>query len=154
MNTQFSTNVYNFTEELVKSLVANFDGKVVGSEDMDVQTIMKSFFDEYQPGDQVNEGGESKKVEKKVKKAKKVNAGGKPAPKRATTAFFYFTADIREQTKNDNPNLKMSDLAKIHGEKWKALSDAEREPYNKKNEVDKVRYEKEKAEWVASNMGE
>ena len=150
MHTQFNANVYKFTEELLKSLVANFDGKVVGSEDMDVQTIMKSFFDDYQPGDEVH-SEEDQGKKKPVKKAKKLNASGVPAPKRATTAFFYFTADIREQTKKDNPDLKMSDLAKIHGEKWKALSEDEREPYNKKNEVDKARYEKEKAEWGESS---
>ena len=146
MNTQFNTNVYNFSQEIVKSLLETFDGKVVGSEDMNLELVMKSFFDDYQPGDQVEEDPvKDDKVKKKVKKKDK----DPNEPKRPTTAFFFFTADIRQEVKEANPDLKVSDLAKIHGEKWRNLSDEGRQKYLEMNVADKERYNKEMEVWGA-----
>jgi hypothetical protein len=45
MDAQFNTNVYNFTRELMNMLLEKFNGKVVGSDDMNMEDIMKFCFD-------------------------------------------------------------------------------------------------------------
>jgi len=137
MDAQFSENVYKFTEEIVKTMVEKFEGKVIGGEDANLEKIMKMFFDEYQPGDNVKVSSGPEKVKKKKKKT---------GPKKPTTAFFYYVSDIREQVKSENPELKTAELAKIHGKMWRELSEQDKEPYNQKNKEDKERYEKEKSE--------
>ena len=94
MDAQFNTNVYHFTSEVMTLLLEKFDGKVVGSEEMDMGLIMKEFFGDFKPGDKVVppvEEDEEKKVSGSKKKKKKKAAG---EPKRPTTAFFFYTASI------------------------------------------------------------
>ena len=61
MSTQFNANVYHFTNELVSLLLNQFEGKVVGSDEMNLDVVMTSFFGDYSPGDKVlldeEEGG-------------------------------------------------------------------------------------------------
>lgn len=147
MDPQFSSNVYNFTKQMMEALSKNFEGKEIGSDDATVDVFMKFFFEDYTPGDivEVEDGGDISKKKKKVKKVKK-------GPKRATTAFFYYVADIRAQVKEANPGLPVSELSKIHGKMWKELPEDEKGPYMEKNEKDKERYTKEKAEMDAAEM--
>ena len=70
-------------------------------------------------------------------------AGKAGMPKKATTSYFAFTADKREEVKRKNPDLKMTDHAKILGEMWRAMSDKDKKPYMDIVEKDKKRYEKE-----------
>jgi len=42
-------------------------------------------------------------------------------------------------------------VGKVLGDKWKALSEKQREPYEKKAATDKKRYEDEKAKYNVSN---
>lgn len=42
--------------------------------------------------------------------------------------------------KNENPEAKLGELAKIIGAKWGEMSDKEKEPYAKKAETEKVRH--------------
>jgi hypothetical protein len=74
---------------------------------------------------------------KKSKKAKK----DPNAPKKATSAYFYYTAQRREDLKKEKSTLSMVDQSKQFGVEWKALSDKEKEPYNALNVKDKKRYE-------------
>mmetsp|Transcript_9262 Transcript_9262/g.19042 ORF Transcript_9262/g.19042 Transcript_9262/m.19042 type:complete len:352 (+) Transcript_9262:131-1186(+) len=46
-------------------------------------------------------------------------------PKKPPTAYLAFAADVRSQ----NPTLKASEQAKLAGGKWKAMSAAEKQPY-------------------------
>ena len=150
-NDQFNTNVYNFTKEMMVELLKSFDGKVVGSEEMDQEVLMKHFFGDYTPGDTVDvnssdeEEGSPKGVSKKKKGGKKKKDPN--APKRPTTAFFFYTSTIRNQVKEENPGKKVSELSKIHGGMWGALSDQEKEPFLLQNKEDKERYQKEMEEW-------
>ncbi len=143
-NAQFHTNVYHYTEEVMKQLLEEFKGKEVGSEEMDLSSVMNHFFGDFKPGDKVK-FVHDKVSDKKVKKKKDPNA-----PKRPTTAFFYYKASIQEEVKADNPGKPVSELSKVHGEMWRKLSDKEKKPFNDLNEKDKERYSKEKAEYEAS----
>ncbi|KAL6778885.1 hypothetical protein ACKKBG_A04205 [Auxenochlorella protothecoides x Auxenochlorella symbiontica] len=85
-------------------------------------------------------------VEKPAKKVKKVKDPN--APKRPLSAFFFYSNDIREQVKSDNPGIAFGEIGKKVGALWAALSEKDKAPYEKKAEADKARYEKEKAAYT------
>ncbi|EYU35548.1 hypothetical protein MIMGU_mgv1a012961mg [Erythranthe guttata] len=75
---------------------------------------------------------------KKTKKAKDPNA-----PKRPATAFFIFMEDFRKSFKEANPdNKRGSEVAKEGGEKWKSLTEEERQVYRDRAAERKAEYEK------------
>ena len=131
------------------SLLEKFDGKVVGSEEMNMAVIMKELFGDFKPGDKVLVEEDGGKKESGSKKKKKKKADGEP--KRPTTAFFFFTASIREDVTKNNPGKKVAELSKIYGQMWSDLSDADKKPFQDKNMVDKERYAKEMVEWKKNN---
>jgi hypothetical protein len=144
MDAQFNTNVYHFTAEVMTLLLEKFDGKVVGSDEMDMSLIMKEFFGDFKPGDKVVppvEEDEGKKVSGSKKKKKKKKAEGEP--KRPTTAFFFYTSSIRAEITKANPGKSVGELSKIYGQMWADLSDDDKKPFKDKNEKDKERYAKE-----------
>ena len=61
MNTQFAENVCSFTRQISEEMLKEFDGKVVGSDEMNIQLLMTFYFGTYVPGDPVKK----KKKEKK-----------------------------------------------------------------------------------------
>ncbi|KAM7267672.1 hypothetical protein ACFE04_009838 [Oxalis oulophora] len=79
--------------------------------------------------------GDDDGKKKKQKKKKDPNA-----PKRAVTSFMYFSQTERENVKKSNPGISFTDMAKVLGDKWKALSAAEKEPYEAMANADKKRY--------------
>jgi hypothetical protein len=90
-------------------------------------------------------------------------------PMRGLSAFMFFANDEREKIRMENPALSFgmcldfcdpgltnslsSQRGKILGERWNALSESQREPYNKKAAADKKRYEDEKAKYNLRNEG-
>ena len=66
--------------------------------------------------------------EKKEKKAKKEKKEKKP---RKLNAYMVFAMEVRESVKKNNPTASIIDIAKKIGEKWRALSDSEKEKYKK-----------------------
>ena len=66
--------------------------------------------------------------------------------KRPTSAFFYYSDSVRDELRQKFPNEKMAAIAKMLGANWKALSDEDKIPFQKKANEDKARYNKEKAE--------
>lgn len=85
----------------------------------------------------------AKSPKTKTKKAKKVKDPN--APKRNLSAYFFFMNDQRPKVVKANPDLKVTEVGKKLGELWRAMSDSEKAPYNKKADADKARYEKQKA---------
>jgi len=75
---------------------------------------------------------------RKVKKAKDPNA-----PKRGTTAFFFFSHDQRSTVVKAHPGWKVSEVASELGRQWKSLPDAKKKTYEAKAVADKARYERE-----------
>ena len=49
MNGEFANAVYAFTENLLKELETKFEGKIVGSEEMNMDVLMKEFFGDFVP---------------------------------------------------------------------------------------------------------
>ena len=63
-------------------------------------------------------------------------------PKRGMTAFFFYSAERRDEVKADNPDIPFGNIAKILGEEWRAMSEAQKKKYQKMAAKDKKRYEK------------
>jgi len=91
------------------------------------------------------------------------------APKRGLSAYMFFANDNRDKVREENPGISFGMLllisftcfspsqltpyagqvGKMLGDKWKALTEAERKPYDAKAAADKKRYEEEKAKYNA-----
>ncbi|KAM0795993.1 high mobility group box domain-containing protein [Usnea florida] len=92
-------------------------------------------------------------------KAKAVADGGKKkkdpnAPKRGLSAYMFFANEQRDNVREENPGISFGQVGKVLGERWKALSGKQREPYEAKARTDKQRYEDEKASYNANDEEE
>ncbi|KAI6143111.1 hypothetical protein BKA82DRAFT_4017843 [Pisolithus tinctorius] len=86
-----------------------------------------------------------KAAEKGEAKAKGSKSKAKGGPKRALSAYMFFSQDWRERIKTENPDAGFGEVGKLLGAKWKELSDDERKPYVEMAAKDKARAEEEKA---------
>jgi hypothetical protein len=87
---------------------------------------------------------ESSPKKRKSKKKKDPNA-----PKKATSAYFFYAAKRRDDYTKAGSTLSMLDKSKQIGIDWKALTDKEKAPYNKLAEADKIRAANDKANYTA-----
>ena len=116
MNTEFASNVHEFTERLFTAMLNEFEGQEVGSDECNLETLMEFHFPDYKPGD-------------KVKKAKKIVDPNKP--KRRLSGYTYFGKTQKEEINaailagtpdgGDAPKY-----VETQSKLWKALSDEER----------------------------
>ena len=74
-------------------------------------------------------------------------------PKRPKNAYMLFTDSIREEVKAElvqeapDGKIRVSDIAKACGERWKAMTDADKQPFVEANAEAKVTYEKAMEEY-------
>ena len=67
--------------------------------------------------------------EKPKRKRAKKEKSDVPKPKRALGPYMLFAQSIRSQLKQENPTLKCTELAKLTGERWRALSEDEKKKF-------------------------
>ncbi|BCS22451.1 high-mobility group nucleosome-binding protein [Aspergillus puulaauensis] len=96
---------------------------------------------------------------RKTKATRETGTGGRKkkdpnAPKRGLSAYMFFANDNRDKVREENPGITFGQVGKMLGEKWKALSDKDRKPYEDKAATDKKRYEDEKAAYQAAGDDE
>jgi len=96
--------------------------------------------------DAPEEADEGKKASKGKGAKRKGKEKKKQGPKRPLSAYMFFCQAMRPDVKRENPNANFSDLGKLLGAKWQTLKDGEKKPYERQNQLDKERYEKEKEE--------
>ncbi|TYZ68758.1 hypothetical protein PybrP1_007005 [[Pythium] brassicae (nom. inval.)] len=72
----------------------------------------------------------------------------KNAPKRALSAFMFFSNDIRDTVKREMPELEFLQISAEIGRRWKVITDEERRPYDELAAADKKRYAEEKEDYV------
>ncbi|KAJ0121752.1 hmg box-containing protein [Diaporthe amygdali] len=82
----------------------------------------------------------TKKGAKATRRAKK----DPNAPKRGLSAYMFFANEQRENVREENPGITFGQVGKLLGERWKALNEKQRAPYEAKAAADKKRYEDEK----------
>ena len=81
-------------------------------------------------------GGEDYLLKKKKKKPKD------PAmPKRALSAFFFFSQERRIDVLKEHPEWKLGQVAQELGKRWKEMLPEERSPFEEKAASDKARYD-------------
>lgn len=78
---------------------------------------------------------------RKHKRAAAKAARDPNAPKRATTAFFYYAQENRKKVKEENPEMKVTEISKKLGEMWRELSDEDKRKFLDLAEKDKARYQ-------------
>ncbi|KAJ2695944.1 Non-histone chromosomal protein 6 [Coemansia sp. IMI 203386] len=76
------------------------------------------------------------------------------APKRALSAYVFFSQANRKTVKDDNPEASFGNIGKLLGDMWKGMSDKEKAPFVKQAEDDKKRYEAEKAAYFVEGSPE
>ncbi|EMD60960.1 hypothetical protein COCSADRAFT_98214 [Bipolaris sorokiniana ND90Pr] len=96
----------------------------------------------------------TRKAAPKTKAEKKKKVADPNAPKRGLSAYMFFANEQREKVREDNPGIKFGEVGKLLGEKWKALNEKQRQPYEAKAALDKKRYEQEKAAYTAADEEE
>ncbi|KAJ3993138.1 high mobility group box domain-containing protein, partial [Lentinula boryana] len=84
-----------------------------------------------------------KTAEKSEKGSRKTKKDPK-APKRALSAYMFFSQDWRERIKAENPDAGFGEVGKLLGAKWKELDEEEKKPYIEQAARDKERAEEEK----------
>ncbi|POS77012.1 structure-specific recognition protein 1 [Diaporthe helianthi] len=76
------------------------------------------------------------------------------APKRGLSAYMFFANEQRENVREENPGITFGQVGKLLGERWKALNEKQRAPYEAKAAADKKRYEDEKQAYNADEEEE
>ena len=122
MDDEFKQKVYTFSTQIIQTILKDFNGKTVGSDEMDLDSMMKEFFGDFKPG-------------KAVKVAKKKD--DKPKKQRALSGYTYFGQKQKA--------IYDEHVAKVLGDggdkpkfitwaagEWKKLSDDEKEEWGVK----------------------
>lgn len=81
--------------------------------------------------------------EDNTSKSKKHKKKDPNAPKRAMSAFMFFSQAERENVKKSNPGIAFTEVGKVLGERWNKMSAEEKAPYEAKARADKKRYGEE-----------
>ena len=63
---------------------------------------------------------------------------------------MFFASENRETVRTENPGIAIGQIGRILGERGRALSVEEKEPYEAKAANDKKRYESQKAQYAAT----
>jgi hypothetical protein len=69
------------------------------------------------------------------------------APKRASSAFLFYSQVMRPRIKSENPEMKNTEISKQLGEAWAKATDVQKAPYVEKEKEDRARYKREMEEW-------
>jgi len=72
-------------------------------------------------------------------------------PKRGLTAYMLFCQDKRVDLKKEGTDVGFAQTGKLLGEAWKALPEDEKAKYNEAAAKDKIRAQKELAEYKAEH---
>ncbi len=119
LSQQFIDETKMYTQKILELVLETYEGKVIGSDDLNIEVLMKELFDE-KPG--------------KMKKAKKEKKdSGKPKKKRALSGYTYFGQQNKDKFNEEISKLeeKVKYVA-YQSSQWKELSDEEKEEWNVK----------------------
>jgi len=90
------------------------------------------------------EDQEMQEVEKKPAKAEKQKPEDDVTkPKKVLSVFICFSNQNRSKLMKEHPDSKITEIAKLNGEHWGKLTDAEKKPFEKMQQEDLKRFEKE-----------
>lgn len=116
MSKQFNQNVFDFQMEVFKLMLEKFEGKVVGSEDMNLEVLKEHFFEGFTPG----------------KKTKKTTGATVKKP-RPLSGYTFFGQQMKGTFNQEIEKLEVKPkYVEFLGQKWKALSSEEQNEWKEK----------------------
>eukprot|EP00211_Chloroparvula_japonica_P015848 CAMPEP_0119130966 /NCGR_PEP_ID=MMETSP1310-20130426/9104_1 /TAXON_ID=464262 /ORGANISM="Genus nov. species nov., Strain RCC2339" /LENGTH=209 /DNA_ID=CAMNT_0007121513 /DNA_START=212 /DNA_END=841 /DNA_ORIENTATION=- len=94
---------------------------------------------------ELNDEKKRKRQEKAEKKKKKLKRQKKDpnAPKRAMSAFMFYSRENRQAIQEANTGVTFGEIGRILGEQWKKLNEEDRLKFQKMAAEDSKRYHKE-----------
>ena len=112
--------------------------------------LMKSFPEEAQAMLATTTTATTATTEPTMEKAKRTKKAPRDPnlPKRPKNAFMLFTASVRDEvkaelvSKAEDGKIRVADVSKACGERWKAMTDDEKQPFVDANAEAKAEYEK------------
>ena len=63
------------------------------------------------------------------------------------SAFLFYSIGKRQQIKEKNPEMKNTEISRVLGEMWRALSEEGRRPFVEKEKSEREKYKIAIAEW-------
>merc|ERR1712154_422631 len=72
-------------------------------------------------------------------------------PKRPLTSYFLYAKAVREKTKQEFPEMAITDIAKEISKKWKVLTEDEKQPFNDEAARLKEQYKADMSEYNGSS---
>jgi hypothetical protein len=94
-------------------------------------------------------GYEGSETKGRGKKKKDPNA-----PKRATTAFMFYSTKMRPIINKEKPEIKFAEMGKLIGGKWRELSSEAKKEFEDMAAKDKQRYNDEMARYKVKKEAE
>merc|ERR1719333_984006 len=73
-----------------------------------------------------------------------------PQKRKMVTAYILFSADVRKITMDENPGQKFGEISRIVAERWRAMSDSDKQVYAER--AKKLNEEKEREEREGKRM--
>ena len=135
-------SIEKFIETITTLFIVTTQAQEVKKGKVIVEALLESFSSnevQNQLKDLLKKGMPKQAGEKKLK--------DENAPKRPKSGYMFFAEKKRPEIKQDQPELKMVEISKVIGERWKSAVPATKEKYNKKSESDKLRYKEEMASY-------
>jgi len=94
------------------------------------------------------------KAAKGSKKARKEARAASDQPKRPPSGYWVYSQENREVIEKEAGTKKLTLVASLAGKKWKAMSDAQKKPFEDKAAMAKVEYQKAMEEWKKNGGGQ
>mmetsp|Transcript_40791 Transcript_40791/g.105440 ORF Transcript_40791/g.105440 Transcript_40791/m.105440 type:complete len:201 (+) Transcript_40791:88-690(+) len=94
------------------------------------------------------------KAAKGSKKARKEARAASGQPKKPPTGYWLYLKENREAIEKAAGSKKPTLVASLAGKKWKAMSDAQKKPFEDKAAMAKVEYQKAMEEWKKNGGGQ
>eukprot|EP00897_Mesotaenium_endlicherianum_P002194 jgi/Mesen1/2001/ME000147S01093 len=104
------------------------------------------------PGPMLTEQGVPVKQRRRRRRKDEMPIKDPNVPKSNRSAYNYFFQEWRYKLKESHPEVPDRDISKMIGERWNALSEEGRGPYQIKASDDKVRYDREMGSYNANKL--
>jgi len=100
------------------------------------------------------EKAEAKAAKGGSKKARKEARAASGQPKKPPTGYWLYLKENREAIEKEAGSKKPTLVASLAGKKWKAMSDAQKKPFEDKAAKAKAEYQKAMEEWKKNGGGQ
>jgi len=128
---------YSSTQGVTTSLTSLF--REIFKENAKFASRVAQLFEQYEDTLKSKGYADNDLLEVKAAKKKK-RKRGKDEPKKPLSSYMLFAQEHRPQVVKDNENANFTEIGKILGVKWKALSHERKDKYKKAAERERAKY--------------